>query len=379
MKYLPLILANLSRKKTRTALMTASYSVALFLFALLSVIRGSFSQNVQAADAYRLIVVNKTSLVRPLPLSYRDRLLTIPGVVKVNYATYFAGVYQDGRSFFPQFAVDTETQQAMFPECIIPNTQWTSFVQDREGAVVGEGLAKRFGRRIGDRIPLRGTRFPGLWLFNIRGIFRGRDPAVDVNQFWFHWKYLDEKRFFQKGAVGFFNIRIAESSDPAELIRKVDDEFANSTWETKTATEKSFALSWVRQFGNIEFLISMIGTVGFITLILVTGNTMMLAVRERIGEIAILRALGFSGISLAILVLGESGLIAVAGGTTGILLAKMFTLNGDPTHGLLPYFYLPTTEMAAGVVISLCTGILAGAWPARQAMRLQVAEALRWF
>jgi putative ABC transport system permease protein len=265
----------------------------------------------------------------------------------------------------------------MFPEFVISDEQWNSFVGDREGAVVGEGLAKRFGWKIGDRIPIRGTFIPGIWEFNIRGIYHGKRPADDTTQFWFHWKYLDERKPFQKGVVGWYTVRIDDPGKAAQIVKTIDQQFANSPWETKTDTEKSFAASWVKQFGNIQFLILTIGGVVFFTLLLVTGNTMAIAVRERVGELAVLKALGYSDMFVLVLVLAESLLVALAGGAVGMALAKLFTLAGDPTRGLLPYFYLPAGAIAGGIAVALTVGIVAGMLPALTAMRLRVVDALR--
>lgn len=377
MRFLPLIFANLFRKKIRTLLTVGSFAVALFLCGLLLVVRAAFSQGVDVAGADRVVVINKTSIIQSLPLSYRDRLLKIPGVKQVNFANWFGGVYQDERNFFPQFAVETETQREMFPEFVIPDDQWQAFAADREGAVVGERTAKRFGWKVGDRIPIRGTFIPGTWEFNIRGIYRGKRPADDTTQFWFHWKYFDERKPFQKGSVGWYTVRIADPDRAAEIVKAIDQEFSNSPWETKTDTEKSFAASWVKQFGNIQFLILTIGSVVFFTLLLVTGNTMAIAVRERIGELAVLKAVGYSDVFVLQLVLAESLLVALAGGGLGMLLAKLFTLLGDPTGGLLPYFYLPIVTLLLGIGAALAVGIMAGVLPALAAMRLRVVDALR--
>jgi putative ABC transport system permease protein len=376
MKFLPLIIANLFRKKIRTTLTIGSFAVALFLFGLLVVVRGAFSQGLDVAGADRLVLINRVSIIQPLPLSYRDRLLRIPGVKQVMFDNWFGGVYQDERNFFPQFAVDTDNQRAMFPEFEVSEDQWQAFIADREGAIVGQGLAKRFGWKVGDRIPIKGTIYPGQWEFNIRGIYRGKRVQDDTTQFWFHWKYLEERSQF-KGYVGWYTVRVANPDQSAQVAKAIDQEFANSPWETKTDTEKAFAASWVKQMGNIEFLILSIGGVVFFTLLLVTGNTMAIAVRERIGELAILKAVGYSDTFVLLLVLAESLLVAAVGGGLGLVLAKLFTLGGDPTHGLLPYFYLPPAAMVTGVAVALTVGIIAGILPALSAMRLRVVDALR--
>ncbi len=377
MKYRHLLLANLFRRRIRTALTVGSFAVALFLFGILAVVRGAFHQGIDVAGVDRLVVVNKVSLIQPLPFAYRDRLLRIPGVAQATFANWFGGVYQDERNFFPQFAIDKEHYRDLFPEFLIPDDQWQAFLADKEGCVVGVGLAERFGWKLGDRIPVRGTIFPGVWEFNVRAIYRGGRTQDDTTQFWFRWDYLEERKRFWKGLVGWYVVRIANPDDAVRVVRAIDEEFANSAFETKTDTEKAFAASFVKQMGNIEFLILSIGTVVFFTLLLVSGNTMAIAVRERVRELAVLKAVGFSDASVLGLILGETLVVAAVGGGLGVGLAKLFTLRGDPTGGLLPFFYLAPEAMATGVGLALAVGLLAGILPAVAAMRLRVVDALR--
>jgi len=351
--------------------------VALFLFGILAVVDGAFQQGVDVAGVDRLVVLNRVSIIQPLPLAYRDRLARIPGVTQVTFASWFGGVYQDERNFFPQFAIDRESYRQMFPEFVVPDDQWQAFLTDKEGAIVGEALAERFKWKIGDRIPVRGTIFPGNWEFNIRGIYRGQRVQDDTTQFWFRWDYLDERKSFSKGLVGWYTVRIANPDDAVRLVKTIDEQFANSPAETKTDTEKAFAASFVKQMGNIQLLIMSIGSVVFFTLLLVTGNTMAIAVRERTRELAVLKAVGFSNGFVLVLVIAETMVVAAIGGGLGLGLAKLFTLRGDPTGGLLPFFYLSPDAIALGLGLALAVGVLAGILPALAASRLRVVDALR--
>ena len=377
MKYLPLVLSSLFRKKTRTALTAGSFAVALFLFGILAVVDSAFQQGVDVAGVDRLVVLNRVSIIQPLPLAYRDRLARVPGVTQVTFANWFGGVYQDERNFFPQFAIDHESYRLMFPEFVVPDDQWQAFRGDREGAIVGEALAERFQWKVGDRVPIRGTIFQGNWEFNIRGVYRGRRVQDDTTQFWFRWDYLNERKTFGKGAVGWYTVRIANPDDAVRLVRTIDEQFANSPAETKTDTEKAFAASFVKQMGNIQLLIMSVGSVVFFTLLLVTGNTMAIAVRERTRELAVLKAVGFSGGFVLVLVIVETLIVAAVGGGIGLGLAKLFTLRGDPTGGLLPFFHLPGTAVVSGLVLALAVGLTAGILPALSASRLRVVDALR--
>jgi putative ABC transport system permease protein len=378
MKYSSLILSNLFRKKIRTLLTIGSFAVALFLFGLLAVVHGAFNQGVDIAGADRLVIINKVSIIQPLPVSYEERLLRIPGIKSATHANWFGGVYQDERNFFAQFAVEDESYRPMFPEFVISDDQWKAYMSDREGAIVGAELAKRFKWKLGDRIPIKGTIFQGTWDFNVRGIYQGKRAQDDAAQFWFHYKYLEERENpFWKGLVGWYTVKVANPDDSVRIAKQIDETFANSPWETKTDTEKAFAASFAKQAGNIGFLIMSIGAVVFFTLLLVTGNTMAIAVRERVRDLAVLKAVGFSDVFVLVLVLAESLLIAAIGGALGLGFAKLLTLSGDPTHGMLPFFYLSPQTIVAGFSVALVVGVVAGLLPAITAMKLNVVAALR--
>jgi putative ABC transport system permease protein len=379
MKYARLLRVSLLRKKFRTALTIGSFAVAMFLFGLLTVVRLSFNQGVEIAGADRLIIMNRISFIQPLPFSYRDRIAQVPGIKEVTHASWFGGIYQDERNFFPQFAVDASTWRHMYSEFTVPDDQWKTFADDRQGAIAGAGLAKRFGWKVGDRIPLKGAIYAGDWEFNLDGIYTGSRAADDTSQFWFHYEYLNESPAarVQKDVVGWYVVRLNSPDDATSVVKAVDATFANSPWETKSDTEKSFAAGFAKQMGNIGFLILAIGGVVFFTLLLVTGNTIAIGVRERTAELAILKAIGFSDRFILFYVLAESLCIALIGGVLGIGLAKLFTLSGDPTHGMLPLFYLPLNSMLIAVAFALGIGALAGLLPAFAASRLRVVEALR--
>jgi putative ABC transport system permease protein len=377
MKYLALILANLKRKKVRTILTLGSFAAALFLFGLLIAVRGAFNQGVTVAGADRLIVLNRVSLMQPLPISYRDQIRQIAGVKAVTFATWFGGVYQDEKNFFPQFAIDPENWRQMYPEYYIGDADWAEFMKDRQAALAGESTVKRFGWKVGDRIPIKGTYIPGVWEFNLRGIYKGTRPEDDTTQFWLRRDYFEENApAYWKGIVGWYIVKIANPDEAPRVMADIDGRFANSPYETKTETEKSFAASFVKQIGNIEFLILTIGGVVFFTLLLVTGNTMAIAVRERTGELAVLKTVGFRDSIVLWLVLGESLVLALVGGTIGVLFAK------GAAPGLSGFMYgapilLPPRDLALGIGLALVAGALAGILPALSAMRLKVVDALR--
>ena len=378
MRFLPLVFANLLRKKIRTILTIGSFAVALFLFGLLGAIRYGFRQGIDVAGADRLVVIGRTSIIQPLPLPYLDRIRRLPGVQDVAHATWFGGVYQDPKNFFAQFAIVPDDWLRMYPEFRVDEPQWKAFLADRQGAIVGRKLAERFEWTVGDRVPLKvpGYFGGGSWEFNIRGLYRGTRPNDDETQFWLRHDYLYEKAPpYWRGLVGWYVVRVGNPDNALAVARAIDAEFANSASETRTQTESAFAAAFVNQMGNIEFLILVIGAIVFFTLLLVTGNTMAIAVRERTSELAVLKAIGYTGPFVLGLVLVESIIIAATGGALGLWLAHRL-VQEDITQGLL-LLYLPPIAIALGAAIALATGLLAGLLPAWGAMRLNVATALR--
>lgn len=378
MRYLPLLLANLRRKKLRTILTVGSFTVALFLFGFLAAVQSGFNQGIDVAGADRLVVIGRTGVIQPLPLPYMDRIRRIPGVKDIAHSTWFGGVYQDPKNFFPQFVIVPEDWKRMYPEFQVPEDQWAAFTADRQGIVVGAKLAKRFGWKVGDRIPLKPPSYlgGGSWEFNVRGIYHGTRPEDDEGQMWIQHRYFYEKApQYWQSIVGWYIVRVADPDDALRVARAIDEEFANSPSETRTQTESAFAASFMKQMGNIEFLILAIGSVVFFTLLLVTGNTMAIAVRERTNELAVLKAVGYSDRFVLGFVLAESMLIAAVGGALGLWFARFIT-QLDLTNGIL-LLYLPPSALVAGAVVALGTGLLAGFLPAVGAMRLSVVDALR--
>jgi putative ABC transport system permease protein len=385
MKFLGLIRANLFRKKIRLLLTLGSFAVAMCLFGLLVVIKDAFNQGVDVAGADRLVVINRIGLINPLPLSYRDRIMQIPGVTGVTHQNWFGGVYQDPKNFFPQFVIDPETQRKMYPEFSIPDDQWQNFVKDRQGAIVGDFTAKKFGWKVGDKVPIQGTFLPGTWEFNIDGIYHGTRAKDDETQFWFQWdnfeNYIETHKLSRYlGMVGWYTVKIDNPDNALRVAKALDGLFANSDYETHTDIEANFAAGFAKQMGNIQFLILSIGSIVFFTLLLVTGNTMAIAVRERTSELAVLKAVGYSDFFVLLLVLLESAVIALIGGALGLLLAKGFTLlpaNMNPIRSFLPLLYLSSGMFAVGVGAALGVGLVSGFLPALSAMRLRVVDALR--
>jgi len=335
------------------------------------------------AGADRLVVRHKVSIIQLLPESYKARMERIPGVVLATHQTWFGGIYQDPKNFFMQSPVVPEEFFEIHPEIILSPEQKKAWLQTRTGAVVGRKTADRFHWKIGDKVPIQSSIWSQAdgsrtWEFDIVGIFDGRDKTTDTTPMLFRYDYFDEARGAGgKGMVGWYTIKIKDPAQAAETAILVDKEFENSDAETKTEPEGAFVQAWVSQIGNIELIVAAILGAVFFTILLVAGNTMSQAVRERTGELGVLKAIGFTNVQVVALILIESCLVAVLGGGAGLGLAWLFISRGDPTGGLLPLFFFPGRDLVIGVGLSLALGLATGIFPALQALRLRVADALR--
>ncbi|HPK71022.1 MAG TPA: FtsX-like permease family protein [Vicinamibacterales bacterium] len=381
MKYGPLVWRSLVRRKTRAVFTVLSILVAFLLFGVLAALNTAFTAGVELAGNDRLVVTHKVSIIQMLPESYTARLEATAGVVDVLHETYFGGIYQKPSNFFMQCPVVPGRLLRLYPEYRLPEDQRRAWLTDRTCAIAGRQTADRFGWKVGDRIPIQATiwtkRDGGRsWEFNLCGIYDA-DQGVDTTQFFFNYDYFDESRSFWQGQVGWYVIRIGDPADAAALARRIDEQFANSPAETKTATEKAFVQAFARQIGDIGLIIRVIVTAVFFTILLVAANTMAQSVRERTSELAVLKTLGYSDGLVLALVMAESCAMAVSGGAAGLGLAWLLTRAGDPTGGLFPAWFLSRADLARGGFLALALGLVAGVVPALQAMRLRIVDALR--
>ena len=381
MKFLHLTWSNLKRKKLRTLLTLLSIVVAFTLFGFLSAIKQALTGGVSLEGADRLIVRHKVSIIQLLPETYKARMERIPGVALATHQTWFGGIYQDPKNFFMQCPVVPEEFLAMHPEMILAPEQKEAWLKTRTGAVVGRKTAERFGWKVGDRIPIMSPIWlRRTWEFDIVGIYDGRDKNTDTTPMFFRYDYFDEARQqqnFGKGLVGWFTVRVKDPAQAAGVAKLIDQEFENSSAETKTEPEGAFVQAWTKQIGDIALITASILGAVFFTILLVTGNTMSQSVRERTGELGVLKAIGFTNGNVLELVLLESCLLAVAGGVLGLGFARLVIARGDPTGGMLPLFAFPNRDLLVGLGFSLALGLVTGFFPALQAMRLRVADALR--
>jgi putative ABC transport system permease protein len=376
-RFLPFILRNALRSKRRTILTVLSIVVSMFLFCTMRTVLTSFDQSLEMADAARLVTRNRTSLTVFLPLAYKGRLAQIPGVSAVSFGTWFGGIYIDERHFFSQFAVDPDGYLEMYSEYLLTPQEKEAFRRERTACIVGEKLAAKYGFKIGDRIPLKGTIFPGNWDLTVRGIARARTANLDTNFLLFSWEYINQ-RLGNFGQVGWYVVKLADPNRAGDLSRTIDATFANSAAETKTETEKAFQLGFITMLGNIRAVIYAVGTAIVIAIMLVSMNTMMMAARERTREVAILKAVGFTDRTILVLVLTESLLISLTGGILGTVLARVvYDVSGFTGGGFFPTFVVTGGTMGQATGIAVVMGLLSGAIPAWNASRLKVVDALR--
>ena len=386
MKFFPIVWRNLLRRKFRTIFTIGAVFFAFLLFGVLMAIKSAFGMNLQLAGQERLMTIDKVSIINPLPASYESRIRQIQGVTDITHANWFGGYYQDVRNQFATFAADPESWLRIYKnEYELPEDQKKAFIADRTGAVIGIDTAKKYGFKVGQKIPINGTiyRRPdgGPWEFTIDGIYDSHIKGADKTQLLFNYLYLRETIPEQSGFRDKYNwyvLTVDNAERSAEIAGAIDAMFENSPSETKTNTEKAFVSDWAKQIGDIGKIMMWIVGMAMFTILLVTGNTMAQAIRERTNELAVLKTLGFPDGRILWMVLAESVLIALAGGGTGLVLSYLLiTGAGDPTGGLLPAFYFPTPSVVLGAVLVLALGVAAGLLPAWQAGRLRIVDALR--
>ena len=384
MRYLPLLWAQLFRKKTRTVLTVLSVLVAFLLFGLLEAVQVAFESGADSADAKRLLTTARYSIIEPLPMSYASRIERVAGVVGVAYADWFGAKYQNESNAFAVFAVDPARDLDMYPEFEIAPAQREAFVMTRTGAVAGKRLADRYGWKVGQRLPIASeihAKSDGSlnWEFDLVGIFDAEDPAVRANTevVLINVAHFDEARQFGKGKTGWYIIRIADVNQAKAVSADIDRTFMNSPDETKTAPEKEFALGFAKQIGDMGALVTRILLAVFFTILILTGNTMAQSIRERIPELAILKTLGFSNTAVTALVLGEAALLFVIGAGLGMLAAVSLlpALNGA-TGGRFPPLFVEAATWAWAAGVALALALAVGLPPALRVHRLRIVDAL---
>jgi putative ABC transport system permease protein len=381
MKYLHLVWAGLFRKKVRTVLTLLSVVVAFLLFGMLQSVNEAFSAGAEQARADRLVTNSRYSIIEMLPISYLQRIESVPGVREVAFASWFGGSYQDRPAQFAVFPVDPERYLRAVPEIVLPPEQAERWRDTRDGAIVGRSLVERYGWQIGDRVTVVADIWPQRdgsndWNFEITGIYSSPDSEQNEGALLFQHEYFDEARQFGRGSVGWFLVQVEDPDRAEEIAVAVDALFANSSNETKTQTEKEFAQGFARQFGDVGLIVTSILGAVFFTILVLTGNTMAQAVRERIPELAILKTVGFSDRAVLGLVVAESLTLILVGGLLGLALAAAALgavssmLAGFGVQGI------SASVTMTGIVVMVLLGLAVGLPPALRAMRLRVVDAL---
>ncbi|MBM4315555.1 MAG: FtsX-like permease family protein [Deltaproteobacteria bacterium] len=382
MMLLKILFRNAFRNRLRSGLTIMGVTVAILAFGLLRTVIDAWYAGVEAASVSRLVTRNAISIIFPLPLAYREKIRQIEGVKHVSYGNWFGGVYIEEKNFFPNFCVEPKTYMTIYPEFVIAPREMKDFLADRKGFVAGRKLAARFGWRIGDTVTLKGTIYPGNWEFVLRGIYRGRDQTIDESQFFFHWDYLNEtmKQASPQRAdhVGFYMISITRPDLSPEVALAIDNTFKNSLAETLTETEKAFNLGFIAMSGAIVTAIQMVSFVVILIIMAVVANTMAMTTRERIGDYAIMKTMGFGGGAIAAIIFGESLVIALTGSLAGMVLT--YPAAAAFGHSLSNYFpiFLVSREtlwldLLAALLIAFCAAII----PTRHAIRVGIADGLR--
>ncbi|ACV34959.1 FtsX-like permease family protein [Accumulibacter sp.] len=379
---LRLLLKNAFRHKLRTGLTLIGLVVAICAFGLLRTIVDAWYAGVEASSSTRLVTRSSISLTFQLPLNYAQRIRAVEGVRAISWANWFGGVYITERNFFPQFAIDPASYLALYPEYLIADAEKLAFFRDRQGAVVGRGLAKKFGWQIGDPIPLRGTIYPGTWTFNLRAIYDGVDAKTDENQMFVHWSFINESlrqsARRRADAVGVYIVGIDEPNNAALISQRIDALFANSLAETLSETEKAFQLSFVSMSEAILVAIQAVSFIIVVIIMAVMANTMTMTARERLAEYATLKALGFPPAFVVGLLYGESLLIAGIGGVLGVAATlPLSAAFARATGTLFPVFQVSPLTMSLQLLAAAIVGIVAAAWPAWRMSRIDIVDGLR--
>lgn len=378
MKFLPLLWATLWRKRTRTIFTLLSIVVAFLLFGMLQGVNSAFSAAVDRANVNRLITTSNISFTEPLPFADQAQIATVPGVANVTHESWFGAYFQDPKNFVFSYPIDATRFLDVVPEFKLPAAELDALQRTRTGAVIGRELATKYGWKIGDRVPLHSTiwtwRDGGSdWTFDVVGIYDDpTDPAL-ANQFFFNYDYFDEGRAFGKGKVGWYLVRVDDPHRSAQIAQAIDKLFANSSDETETKSEKEFQQSFLKQIGDINFIVTRILVAVFLALLIATGSTMIQSINERTAELAVLKTLGFRDHSVLLLVLAESLLLCLLAAALGLGIAALLFPGLKNYVGVVR---LPSAVVVEGVIAAAVLALLTGALPALRAMRLNIVDAL---
>jgi putative ABC transport system permease protein len=384
MRVFKLIFKNALRHKLRTFLTILGLAIAVMAFGVLRTVVDMWNEGVNAAAVDRLIVRQSVSFIFPLPYSYKTKIEKIPGVESISFANWFGGVYIDKKNFFSRMAVDPETYFTTYSEFLISPEELATFRQQRNSCIVGSGIAKQFGFKIGDVIPLEGDIYPGHWEFVVRGIYQGRAKSTDITQMVFHWTNVDERMRQEMpsraGQVGWYIVKIKDPSQAAAISEEIDALFKNSPDATKTETERAFTQNFIAGLNSLLMAMNFVSFVIIGIIMLVLGNTMIMSARERTREYAVFKTLGFSAGHLVGLILGESLFIAALGAGFGVLLTYPIVagIAAILPKGIFPFFYITPTTLILAATAALFIGLVASIFPIQRALRTRIVDGLRF-
>ena len=385
MKILSIIFRNAFRHRLRSILTIAGIATAVMAFGILRTIIGAWNSGVANASANRMIVRNRVSFIFPLPITDLQQLERAPGVSAVSWANWFGGVYgnsADFKNFWPRLAVDPATYFTLYPEFVVPPDQLAAFQRERNSCIIGRKLAAEKGFKIGDVITMDGDIYPGRWEFVVRGIYTGKEPSTDEKQQFFQWDYLSEQvKQREPGRnvdAGWYILRVGDAGQMPTVSATIDTAFTNSQAPTKTESEKAFQQGFVSMSSTIITSLQVVSFVIIGIILLVLANTIVMAVRERTREYAILKTLGFTGRHIAIFILGESLVIGILGGMLGLLL--IYPMVQGVKQGFSAFFpVIGVSAFTAVLVLGVASlsGLAAAALPTVRAVRLPIVTGLR--
>lgn len=379
---LKLLIRNALRHKLRTFLTILSVAIAILAYCLLQTVIDAWYKGVRVASSTRLITRNAGSLIIPLPISYREKIRQVEGVKNVSYGVFFGGVYIDKKNFFANFGGDVKSFLEVYPEYELTPEEKYDFLKDKRSAIAGKKLADQYGWKIGDRIILKGTIYPGQWEFVLKGIYKGKDRNVDETQFFFHWDYVNEhlRKINSPRAdhVGFYIVEIASPDIAADVSERIDKMFKNSIAETQTETEKAFQLGFISMSDSIIMALKVVSYIVIIIILAVVANTINMTTRERIGEYAVFKTLGFRGFKISGLIAGESLIITFL----GFIIGSIFTFPAaevfkERVGTVIPVFYIEIITIIEGFFISVIVGIFASIIPIYRSINTPIVEGLR--
>lgn len=382
MFFLKFVIRNIFRHRLRSILTIVGVAVAVLAFGLLRTLVGLWNAGVDRASATRLVTRNSISLIFPLPVSYLERIRGVPGVKEVSYGNWFGGIYIDEKHFFANYAIEPKSYLNLYPEFVLPEKEKAAFLLDRKGCIVGQRLARNYGWKVGDLVTLKGTIYPGQWEFVVRGVYRGADKTTEERVLLFHWDYLNEsvRQISARRAdqVGFYIIGVNSPAVAPDVALSVDALFKNSLAETLTETERAFNLGFVSMTEAIMIAIQIVSYMVIAIIMVVAANTMAMTARERLGEYATMKTLGFTAPHIAGIIFGESVAISFAGGVLGAVLTypAAHWIEVELSE-FFPYFSVSTETVALEIAAALMVGVVSGIIPTWRGSTIRIAAGLK--